>query len=103
MSYYKVHQQKEPVMKSEIITHEHGIDIDITDVEGKKDQLLEAFHECSEGRCTCPTQEYEKMETLEIADTENSIELSIRAKEGTEIDTKELEKCLEYTRKRVCG
>ena len=64
MSYYKVQQQKEPVMKSEIITHEHGIDIDITDVEGKKDQLLEAFHECSEGRCTCPTQEYEKMETL---------------------------------------
>ncbi len=103
MSYYKVQQQKEPVMKSEITTHEHGIDIDITDVEGKKDQLLEAFHECSEGRCTCPTQEYEKMETLEIADTEDSIELSIRAKEGTKIDTKELEKCLEYTRKRVSG
>ena len=88
-------------MKSEITKNDHGIDIDITDVEGKKDQLLEAFHDCSEGNCTCPTQEYEKMESLDIVDTEDSIELSIKAKEGEEIDTKEIEKCLEYTKKRV--
>lgn len=88
-------------MESKITKNEKGIDIDITDVEGKKEELLEAFHECSEGRCTCPTQEYEKMETLEITDTEDSIQLSIKAKEGNEIDDKEIEKCLEYTKKRV--
>jgi hypothetical protein len=92
---------EEPVMKSEITRNANGIEIDITDVEGRKDKLLEAFHECSEGRCTCPTQEYEKMETLDITDTGDSIQLSIKAKDGDEIDTKEIEKCLEYTKKRV--
>ncbi len=88
-------------MKSEISKNENGIDIELTDVEGKKEELIQAFQECSEGRCTCPTQEYEKVETLDITDTGNSIQLSIRAKEGDEIDTEEIEKCLEYTKKRV--
>ena len=41
--------------------------------EGNKEKLLEAFQECSEGRCSCPTQEYEKVEKLDIISTENSI------------------------------
>ena len=88
-------------MKSKITKNENGIDIDITDVEGKKEKLIEAFQECSEGRCTCPTQEYEKVEKLDIIDTEKSIQLSIKAKEDETINTKEIEKCLEYTKNRV--
>ena len=88
-------------MKSKITKNENGIDIDITDVEGKKEKLIEAFQECSEGRCTCPTQEYEKVEKLDIIDAENSIQLSIKSKVDETIDTKEIERCLEYTKKRV--
>lgn len=90
-------------MKAEITKNAGGLDIDITEVEGKKEELLQAFHECSEGHCTCPTQEYEKMESLEIIDGEDSIELSIKARAGTEIDTGEIEKCLAYTKARVSG
>ena len=88
-------------MKSKITKNENGIDIDITEVEGKKEKLIEAFQECSEGRCTCPTQEYEKVEKLDIIDAENSIQLSIKSKVDETIDTKEIERCLEYTKKRV--
>lgn len=88
-------------MKSQITKQENGLVIDVTDLEGKKEELHEAFQECSEGRCTCPTQEYEKMEKLEILDGENAIQLSLKAKEGQEIDASEIEKCLEYTKKRV--
>ena len=88
-------------MKSKITTNKNGIDINITELEGKKDELLEAFQECSEGRCTCPTQEYEKMETLNIVDTEKNIQLSIKSKDNEVIDTKEIEKCLEYTKNKV--
>ena len=90
-------------MKSKITKNEMGIDIDITDVDGKKEELIEAFQECSEGRCTCPTQEYEKVEKLDIIDTGKSIQLSIKSKTDETIDTKEIEKCLEYTKKRVSG
>ena len=88
-------------MKSKITTNKNGIDINITELDGKKEELLEAFQECSEGRCTCPTQEYEKMETLNIVNTEKIIQLSIKSKDNEVIDIKEIEKCLEYTKKQV--
>ena len=88
-------------MKSKITKNDHGIEINITEVKGKKNELLEAFQECSEGRCSCPTQEYEKVETLNIIDNEKSIQLSIKSKENEVIDTKEIEKCLEYTKNKV--
>jgi len=88
-------------MKSKITKNNHGIEINITEVKGKKEELLEAFQECSEGRCSCPTQEYEKVETMNIIDTENNIQLSIKSKDNEVIDTNEIEKCLEHTKKRV--
>lgn len=91
-------------MKSKITKNKNGIEIDITGVNGlngEKEKLLEAFQECSEGRCTCPTQEYEKVETLDIADTNQGIQLSIKSKENSVINTEEIEKCLEYTKDKV--
>ena len=88
-------------MEAKIKATETGIKIDVTDLNGKKEQLLEAFQECSEGRCTCPTEEYQKVESLEVIDSGDAIELSIEAKEDQQIDTAEIEKCLQYTKKRV--
>ena len=80
-------------MKSKITTKKNGIDINITEVKGKKEELLEAFQECSEGRCSCPTQEYQKVETMNVLDTQGTIQLSIKSKANEVIDTKEIEKC----------
>jgi hypothetical protein len=91
------------MMEAKLKTTETGIEIDVTDLQGNKAELLEAFQECSEGRCTCPTQEYQKVETLEITDAENTIQLSITAKPDQKIDAAEIEKCLDYTKKRVAG
>ncbi len=75
----------------------------MTDLEGKKAELLEAFQECSEGRCTCPTEEYQKVAALEVTEGDDEIQLSIKAIEDEQIDTAEIEKCLDYTKKRVAG
>lgn len=88
-------------MDSKIKPTENGIEIDVTNLEGKKDQLLEAFQECKEGRCTCPTQEYQKVQSVDIVEADESIQLSIKAKADQKIDTAEIEKCLEYTKKRA--
>ncbi|MCB1859424.1 MAG: hypothetical protein KDI63_14190 [Gammaproteobacteria bacterium] len=88
-------------MKSKIISHEKGIEIEIEDIEDQRTELLEAFDECREGRCSCPTQEYKKVESLEIENSKGKIQLSIRSKTHEEIDPKEIEKCLEYTRGRI--
>ncbi len=88
-------------MEATIKPTDQGIKIDVTELEGKKEQLLEAFQECSEGRCTCPTDEYKKVEALDITESGDAIQLSIKAKPDEQIDTAEIEKCLEYTKKRV--
>jgi len=92
---------KERLVKAKIATKQNGIQIDVADVKDKKEELLEAFNECSEGRCTCPTEEYKKLESLDIADGDDTIQLVLKAKAGEHIDTNEIEKCLDYTRKRV--
>jgi len=88
-------------MKSKITTNKNGIDINITELEGRQEELLEAFQECSEGRCTCPTQEYQKVEMMSVIDIGGTIQLSIKSKANEVIDTKEIEKCLEYTKNKV--
>jgi len=88
-------------MESKILINKNGIDIHLTELEGKKEELLEAFNECSEGRCTCPTQEYTKIETINIVDSEDKIQLSIISRKNNVIDTKEIEKCLEHTKNKL--
>jgi hypothetical protein len=88
-------------MKYNIDENEAGIAIRIDDVKGKKDKLLQAFKECQEGRCSCPTEEYKKLDSLKIEHGDETIELHLTAKQGTKIDKAEINKCLDYTAERA--
>ena len=88
-------------MKYKIDEHKNGLDISINDVKDKKNKLLEVFQECKEGRCSCPTEEYKKLDSLNIEDNDESINLHLKSKDGTKIDKDEINKCLEYTKKRI--
>ena len=88
-------------MKYKINQSEHGIDISVTDVKNDKQKLLEAFRECQEGRCSCPTEEYKKLDTLEVEQNGDGIQLRLKSRQGEVIDKAEIEKCLGYTTERV--
>ena len=88
-------------MKYTVDENEKGIDISVEDVKNEKEKLLEAFQECQEGQCSCPTEEYKKMESLEVEHDDRNIQLRLKHKDGFKIDKSEIEKCLEYTSKRV--
>jgi hypothetical protein len=88
-------------MKYKIKSGETGITIDINQTKGKQKNLLEAFHECQEGRCSCPTQEYSKLESLEIESNEDTIRLKLKSKPDEQLDESEIGKCLEYTKGKV--
>ena len=74
-----------------------SIAIEITGVEGRQDALLEAFGECQQGRCSCPTNEYEKVEAMEVRSTEDRIAIRLGAKPGMSFETAQIEACLDYT------
>lgn len=88
-------------MKHQITKNSEGLDVKISGTEGNERQLLDAFRECQEGRCSCPTKEYQKLDGLQIEATPSGISLQLKAKPGTQIEQAEIERCLEYTERRT--
>ena len=89
------------MMKYKIDEKVTGIDISVTDAKNDRQKLLDAFRECQEGRCSCPTEEYKKLASLEVAQNEDEIQLRLKSKDGEVIDKSEIEKCLAYTSGRM--
>lgn len=88
-------------MKYKIDNNEEGMEISVEDVKSKKDALLKAFQECQEGRCSCPTEEYKKLESMQIELREDGIQLRLKSKQGVDLDKSEINRCLEYTKARA--
>lgn len=88
-------------MKYEIKKNTDGIDISVAEAGSEQQRLLEAFRECQEGRCSCPTEEYKKLDALEVGQNEDGLELKLKAKTGETFDSSEIEKCLNYTAGRL--
>ena len=72
-------------MKYNIEQKEYNLDINIDDMSGNRDKLLEAFQECQQGRCSCPTEEYKKLDSLEIEYNEEGIQLHLKSKDGVKL------------------
>ena len=88
-------------MKYKIESTKNEIHIEVSEIKGKQEKLLEAFQECQEGRCTCPTQEYSKLDSLEIETNEDISKLKLISKPDVKFDNSEISKCLEYTKGKV--
>ncbi len=83
--------------------HERGtqLDIEVGDLHGKQEELMKAFQDCQEGRCSCPTTQYQKLEALDIEPKEDGLMLRLKPKSGMRFDSSEIEKCLQYTADQV--
>ena len=44
-----------------------GLTVEVSEIAEQEEQLLKEFQACQEGRCSCPTEEYKKLESLEIS------------------------------------
>jgi len=88
-------------MKYKVESTENEVRIEVSEARGKQEKLLQAFQECQQGRCTCPTQEYSKLDSLEIDANEDTIKLKLKSKPQVKFDGAEISKCLEYTKGKV--
>lgn len=75
--------------------------IEIIGVGDRQGELLEAFGECAEGRCSCPTDEYEKLASMDVQPGADRIDIRLEAKPGETLDPSEIEACLDYTVQRA--
>lgn len=84
-------------MKYEIKQNDGGMAISVGEVRGDEEKLLAAFRACQEGRCSCPSMEFRKLDALEVTQDAAGIELRLKAKDGEAFDRAEIEKCLNHT------
>ena len=59
-----------------------SVSIEVTDVAGQEQELLEAFGECQAGQCSCPTDEYQKLASMDVQHTRDVISDTARAQGG---------------------
>ena len=73
------------------------VSIELVGVEGKKDELLQAFNECQTGQCSCPTDQYDKVAEMQLDSNEQQITIQLQPLAGERLDTGEIAACLDYT------
>ena len=83
--------------KYQIDAGEGTVAIELTEVGGRQEELLAAFGECQEGRCSCPTDEYQKVESMAVEPAEDRIGIRLLSKPGVTLDVAEIAACLDYT------
>jgi len=88
-------------MKHKIKDVKDRIEIKISDVKENQEELLKSFELCQKGQCGCPTDEYKKLQNLNISSSENEIMLNLEAKDGEKLNKSEIEKCIDFTVKKV--
>ena len=76
---------------------EAAVSIELTDLAGRQDELLQAFRECQEGRCTCPTEEYRKVASMDVDADQDRIAIRLASKPGQRLDSSEIDTCLDHT------
>ena len=90
-----------PPMRSKITKHDSGLDISVEQVGDSQRALLDAFQECQEGRCSCKTSEYEKLESIDVQSVNDGIRVQLGPRSGETIDESAVRDCLDYRLDKV--
>ena len=88
-------------MRHQIQNDGSTVVIELTDVGSQQDELLAAFAECQSGRCSCPTDEYEKVASMEVQPGEERVTLRLQPKPDTAFDSAQIAVCLDHTVDKV--
>jgi hypothetical protein len=68
----------------------------VSDIGEAKARLLEAYGECQNGQCSCPTNEYYKLESVKVEPGEDVIRMRLEPKPGEKFDAFQIAACLDY-------
>lgn len=90
-------------MKYKMSETEKGLNIIIEVSNDNSAKLLTELNNCQQGKCSCPTEEYKKLESLTIENYENKISLILKPKADQSFDINEINKCLNYTSNKIEG
>ncbi len=88
-------------MKYSVEGEGSNVKITVEEVGSKQAELMEGFTACAEGRCSCPTTQYAKVESVQITPGKDRLSITLKANPGEEIDQADINNCLEDTTRKV--
>lgn len=74
-----------------------GVTIQLVGVGEEKGALLDSFDACAHGTCGCPTNEYEKLSSVEVGSDGDAITIDLQTRPGEIVDPARISDCLRYT------
>ena len=83
--------------KYKIEKNNEGLSIELNSSGLKNTKLLESLQRCREGLCDCPTNEYDKLESMHIDQEAEQISLRLKAKPGQSLAEAAVAACLDHT------
>jgi hypothetical protein len=82
-------------MRYKITEHGAEVEILVQDAVGHAPQVLAAFQQCQQGRCGCPTDQYDRLADMAIEEAEDRVAVRLRPREGQRFDIDQLEACMD--------
>jgi hypothetical protein len=84
-------------MKFRIVEQDAAVGIDIEAPAGKQPRVLKSLQACAEGHCTCPTPEYAKLESMQVEQAPQGIQVTLKTKPGQTLERSAIERCVQHT------
>ena len=89
-------------MKHKITTSAEGaVDIHVSASDSERTKLLQGFQLCQTGQCDCPSDEYAKVESMNVNSDDSGIRIRLQAKPDNEIDERKVEECLAWAEEQA--
>ena len=64
-------------------------------------KMLDELAKCANGTCSCQTSEYEKLDSMQAAQTDTGLTLDLKVKTGETFDESCVAACLNHTATQV--
>lgn len=87
--------------KIDITPAPDGVRIQLIGVGADKATLLETFQGCADGSCECSTDEYEKIESMQVQEQDDAITIEVHTKPGETIDPTCIDDCMTYAQEQA--
>ena len=84
-------------MKYSMTETSNGLSVNATVGKEQQAQLLSEFGKCAAGTCTCPSTQYDKLEAINVQQTDEGVKVDLTAKAGEKIDLSDISRCLDHT------
>jgi hypothetical protein len=90
-------------MKYQINENADGLRIQATGSPEQQKTLLNEFQKCAAGTCSCPSTQYEKLQSIDVTPNATGLTVQLKAKSGDVIDRQDIERCLDHTSNLIQG